>query len=59
MIFLAVLVFTIFLAIMDLKKPRNRKNNPLITFIIPCYNCEKTIERCIKSIFNSYKKDKI
>lgn len=59
MIFLAVLVFTIFLAIIDLKKTRNKTKKPLITFLIPCYNCDKTIERCIKSIFHSYKKDRI
>jgi len=58
-LFLAVLTFTIFLAIIDLRKSRNKTRSPLITFIIPCYNCEKTIERCIKSIYQSYKKEKI
>lgn len=58
-LFLALLTFTVFLAIIDLKKPRNKIIKPLISFLIPCYNCEKTIERCIKSIYHSYKKNKI
>jgi len=58
-IFLTILVFTIFLAIVDLRKPRNKIKRPLITFIVPCHNSEKTIAKCIKSIYSSYIKNKI
>ena len=28
------------------------KNNPLVTVIVPVYNCEKYIARCIESVIN-------
>ncbi len=30
----------------------NQEKRPIISFIIPCYNCEKTLERAIDSIRN-------
>jgi poly-beta-1,6-N-acetyl-D-glucosamine synthase len=42
-----------------LKNPRPKKF-PSITFLLPAYNAEKTIKRCIESIFNlNYPKEKI
>lgn len=31
---------------------KNRKNNPLVSVLMPVYNCEKYIEQAIKSILN-------
>lgn len=48
--------FIFFLSWLDLRIKRVRKSNPLISFIIPCYNDGDTIEDTIKSIYNSYDK---
>ena len=34
-----------------------KKNNKLLSIIIPTYNAEKTIEKCLKSIIGQNKKD--
>lgn len=31
--------------------------SPIISFLIPLYNCEKTIKRCIDSITSQFKGD--
>lgn len=31
-------------------KQVNSKNFPLVSFVIPVYNSERTLERCLKSI---------
>jgi poly-beta-1,6-N-acetyl-D-glucosamine synthase len=46
------------LAYIDYNKERKLKNKPNISFIIPCYNDAKTIGKTIKSIYESYDKNK-
>lgn len=59
LIFLAILTFTIFLAILDFRKKRFTTKKPYISFLVPCYNCEKTLEDCINSVYRAYSKAKI
>lgn len=50
---MVVLVFS--LAYIDSRKKRKTQTyHPFISFIIPCYNDEKSIEEAIKSVYNSY-----
>jgi len=56
---LFILNFIIFLIILDFRKSRKKSKKPLITFLVPCYNGEKTLKCCIESIYNSYNPNKI
>ena len=56
---LFILNFIIFLIILDFNKSRKNLKEPLITFLVPCYNGEKTLKCCIESIYNSYNPNKI
>ena len=47
---------TIILFLNDYRKRRKIKKFPFISFIIPCYNDEQTIEKTIESIYESCKK---
>lgn len=44
------------LYILDIKKKRKITKEYFISFIIPCYNSEKTLENTIRSVYNSYDK---
>ena len=59
LILLIIWITIIFFASLDFRRKRKLKFHPPISFIIPCYNDEKTIENTIRSIYASYKKDKI
>lgn len=53
----ALFIFTVTIFILfsiDVQKKRVPHNNPMITFIIPCYNDGHIIEQTIKSIYASY-----
>ncbi len=47
-----IMMFIFF--IIDLKKKRPPHKNPMISFIIPCYNDGHSIQKCIESIYTSY-----
>jgi biofilm PGA synthesis N-glycosyltransferase PgaC len=52
---LTVLLFLILLlGFLDFRKKRILKERPFVSFMIPCYNNEKTIEETIESIYSSY-----
>ncbi len=55
-IVILVIIWTIIIisAIFDYGKKRVVKEYPAISFIVPCYNSEKTIKDTIKSIYDSY-----
>jgi poly-beta-1,6-N-acetyl-D-glucosamine synthase len=58
----ALFIFTVAIFVfyfIDKRKKRAPHNNPFITFIIPCYNDGHIIEQTIKSIYNSYNKEKL
>jgi cellulose synthase/poly-beta-1,6-N-acetylglucosamine synthase-like glycosyltransferase len=55
-IFISLLSFIILSAALDYRKKRVPTRLPFISFIVPCYNVEKSIEQCVKSIFHSYDK---
>lgn len=44
----------LFLCFLDYCKKRNIKENPFLSFLIPCYNDGGTIEKTIKSIYACY-----
>jgi len=41
----------------EYKNWKSDKSSPLISVIIPCYNCEKYIEKCVYSVLNQSIKD--
>ena len=57
-IFVSLLVFACGMYILDVQKKRKPSFFPLVSFIVPVWNEEKTIEKTIKAIRSAYPKSK-
>jgi len=51
-LFLTTLLFIIIFSYFDKKKKRKKITNPLVSFVIPCYNDEGSLQETIESIYD-------
>lgn len=54
-----MLIFILGLVYFDYQKKRVLRKRPSVSFILPCYNDGATVEKTIKSIYDSYDRKKI